>query len=44
MISSMLDITDVNTLKAAQLVQQIAQIQRMERGKLTIMREGPEGP
>ena len=28
----------------AQLLAQIAQIQRMERGKLTVMRQGPEGP
>jgi len=26
------------------LLQQIAQIQQMERGKLCILREGPEGP
>jgi hypothetical protein len=34
----------VNTAKPAQLFEKIAQIQRMERGKLTVMREGPEGP
>ena len=32
------------TPKPAQLFEKIAQIQSMERGKLTIMREGPEGP
>jgi len=34
----------VNAAKPTQLFEKIAQIQRMERGKLTIMREGPEGP
>jgi len=33
----------VNNAKPAQLFGQIAQIQRMERGKLSVMREGPEG-
>jgi hypothetical protein len=33
----------VNIPKPAQLFEKIAQIQRMERGKLTVMREGPEG-
>jgi hypothetical protein len=39
----MIDIIGMNTPKPAQLFEQIAQIQRMERGKLTVMREGPEG-
>ena len=34
----------MNTHSAAQLCTQIAQIQRMERGKLTIMRQTPDGP
>ena len=34
----------MNTAKPPQLLEQIAQIQRMERGKLTVMREGSEGP
>ena len=34
----------MNASKATQLGEKIAQIQRMERGKLTIMRQGPEGP
>lgn len=34
----------MNTTKTAQLFEKIAEIQRMERGKLTVMREGPEGP
>ena len=34
----------MNTTHAAELFEKIAQIQRMERGKLTVMREGPEGP
>ena len=29
---------------AAQILQQIAQIQRMEPGKLCVMRQGPNGP
>ena len=33
----------MNTAKPAQLFEKVAQIQRMERGKLTIMRDGPEG-
>jgi hypothetical protein len=33
----------MNPPKPTQLFEKIAQIQRMERGKLTIMREGPEG-
>ena len=33
----------MNTAKPAPLFEQIAQIQRMERGKLSVMREGPEG-
>ena len=32
----------VNALSPAQLVEQIAQIQRMERGKLSVMRQGPD--
>ena len=28
----------------AQWLEKIAQIQRMERGKLSVMREGPQGP
>jgi len=32
----------MNTSNSSQLFQQIAQIQRMERGKLSVMREGPE--
>jgi hypothetical protein len=31
-------------LSAQQLLNQIAQIQRMERGKLCVMRHGPDGP
>ena len=35
----------MNTQKNSQsLLQQIAQIQRMERGKLSVIREGPAGP
>lgn len=34
----------MNAPLAVELLQKIAQIQRMERGKLTIMREGPQGP
>ena len=34
----------MNSNPATQLFQQIAQIQRMERGKLTVMRQTPEGP
>lgn len=30
--------------KSESLLQQIAQIQQMERGKLSVMREGPQGP
>jgi len=30
-------------LKPNQFLQQIGQIQRMERGKLSVMRQGPEG-
>jgi hypothetical protein len=29
--------------KPTRLIEQIAQIQRMERGKLSVMREGPQG-
>jgi hypothetical protein len=38
-----IDITQVNTANPSQLLQQIAHIQRMERGKLTVMRQGPDG-
>jgi hypothetical protein len=31
-------------LTSEQLLNQIAQIQRMERGKLCVMRHGPDGP
>lgn len=41
-ISSIIDITSMNTLTPTQLVEQIAQIQRMERGKLSVMRQGPD--
>jgi hypothetical protein len=34
----------MNPPLTVQLLEKIAQIQRMERGKLTIMREGPQGP
>ena len=34
----------MNTNPSAQFFQQIAQIKRMERGKLTIMRQTPDGP
>jgi len=43
-ISSNIDITPMNSTDTARLLAQIAQIQRMERGKLTVMRQGPEGP
>jgi hypothetical protein len=33
-----------NTTDPQSLLKQIAQIQRMERGKLSIMRQGPKGP
>ena len=39
----MIDISGMNTTKPAPLFEKMAQIQRMERGKLTVMREGPEG-
>jgi len=32
----------MHTLTPAQLVEQITQIQRMERGKLSVMRQGPD--
>ena len=38
----LIDIVCVNTPKPTQLFQQIAQIHRMERGKLSVMRQGPE--
>ena len=31
-------------MNSTQLCQQIAQIKHMERGKLTLMRQGPQGP
>jgi len=34
----------MNTPDPTRLLNQIVQIQRMERGKLTVMRQGPEGP
>lgn len=34
----------MNTNPSAQLFEQIAQIKRMERGKLTVMRQTPDGP
>ena len=34
----------MNSPQSTQLFQQIAQIKRMERGKLTLMSEGPQGP
>lgn len=34
----------MNTADPTQLLKEIFQIQHMERGKLTIMRQGPEGP
>jgi hypothetical protein len=43
-ISSYIDIIGMNSPKPAQWFEQIAHIQRMERGKLSVMREGPEGP
>lgn len=39
-----IDIISMNAPEPAQLLKQIVQIQRMERGKLTVMRQGPEGP
>jgi hypothetical protein len=39
-----LDIVAMNSNQPAQLLEQIAQIKRMERGKLTLMSESPEGP
>lgn len=38
----LIDITRMNTPNPTQLCQQIAQIHRMERGKLSVMRQGPE--
>ena len=43
-ISSVLDIVAMNNPDPARLLSQIAKIQQMERGKLSIIREGPEGP
>jgi hypothetical protein len=34
----------MNQPSAAQILQQIAQIQRMEPGKLCVIRQGPNGP
>ena len=34
----------MNTTTSAKLLEQIAQIQRMEPGKLCIIRQGPDGP
>ncbi len=34
----------MNTTTPAKLLEEIAQIQRMEPGKLCIIRQGPEGP
>ena len=34
----------MNTTKPAQLLQQMAQIQTMERGKLSVLRESADGP
>lgn len=31
-------------MNSSQFFQQVAQIKRMERGKLTVMSQGPEGP
>jgi hypothetical protein len=38
----LIDIMQMNTPNPTQLFQQIAQIHRMERGKLSVMRQGPE--
>ena len=43
-ISRIIDITVMNTHNPTQLFENMAQIQRMERGKMTVMRQGPEGP
>jgi hypothetical protein len=40
----MIDIQPVNATRAAQWFEKISQIQRMERGKLSLMRHGPDGP
>lgn len=34
----------MNTPTPAKLLEQLTQIQRMERGKLCVMRQGPDGP
>ena len=34
----------MNTKSSPSLLQEAAQIQRMERGKLSVMHQGPEGP
>ena len=38
----LIDLVRVKTANPTQLFQQIAQIHRMERGKLSVMRQGPE--
>ena len=43
-ISMLLDIPPVNTTDPSLLLRRILRIQHMERGKLSIMRQGPEGP
>jgi hypothetical protein len=44
-ISILLDITPMkNTIRPQSFLAQAAQIQRMERGKLSVMRQGPKGP
>src|SRR6266516_5164178 len=35
---------DIVFMNSTHLFQQIAQIKHMERGKLTLMRQGPQGP
>lgn len=35
---------NINIKTSLSLLEQAAQIQRMERGKLSVMRQGPEGP
>jgi len=41
-ISIIIDIKHMNALTPARLVEQIGEIQRMERGKLSVMRRGPD--
>jgi hypothetical protein len=38
------DILAMNAPEPDQLLNQLVQIQRMERGKLSVMRQGPKGP